>query len=69
MEEPKTLSFREVAAYLRVSLSRVYQLEAEGRLPEPIRLDASRRGWPEDEIKRWADREWWGKHSWRQPEG
>ena len=45
-----TMTFKDVAAYLGVSLSRVYQLDTARRLPEPIRIDPSRRGWRQSDI-------------------
>ena len=62
MSALRILTAKEVAVSLGVSFQRVYQLDTENRLPTPIRISPSSRGWREADIKRWAEREWWGSY-------
>ena len=38
---------------------------AEGKLPEPNRVDGIGPLWKPARIERWAEREWWGTRRWR----
>jgi prophage regulatory protein len=55
----RILRLREVCALTGLSRSFIYQLQAEGRFPQRIKLGARAVGWLEDEVQRWvADRIW-----------
>jgi predicted DNA-binding transcriptional regulator AlpA len=51
----RALRIRQVAAYLQVSHQRVAQRYAEGKLPEPERVDGIGPTWSPATIERWAD--------------
>jgi hypothetical protein len=38
---------------------------AEGKFPEPERVDGVGLLWKPATIERWAKREWWGTRRWR----
>ena len=61
------LRVRDVAAYLRVTHQRVTQMHAEGKLPEPDRVDGIGPLWQRVTIERRAEGEWWGTRRWRTP--
>ncbi len=46
---------RAVATYLNVSHQRVAQMRAEGKLPEPERVDGIGPLWKPATIERWAE--------------
>jgi prophage regulatory protein len=53
----RILRLREVCALTGLGRSFIYQLQAEGRFPQRIKLGARAVGWLEDEVQRWmADR-------------
>ncbi len=53
----RILCLREVCALTGLGRSFIYQLQAEGRFPQRIKLGARAVGWLEDEVQRWvADR-------------
>jgi hypothetical protein len=56
---------RDVAAYVGVSHQRVTRIHAEGKLPEPNRVDGVGPMWEPVTIERWAESEWWGTRRWR----
>jgi hypothetical protein len=41
------------------------QMYAEGKLPEPERIDGVGPLWKPATIERWAEREWWETRRWR----
>ena len=59
------LRIRDVGAYIGVSHQRAAQMHAEGKLPEPAKVDRIGPIWKPATIKRWAEREWWGTQRWR----
>jgi len=52
-------------AYLGVSHQRASMMYAEGKLPEPERVDVIGPLWKPATIERWAEREWWDTRPWR----
>jgi hypothetical protein len=64
-----TLHIAEVATYLRATHQRVAEMYAEGKLPEPDRVELYGLGpsWKPFTIARWAEGEWWGTRGWNSP--
>jgi prophage regulatory protein len=49
----RILRLPEVCALTGLGRSFIYQLQAEGRFPQRIRLGARAVGWVEDEVQKW----------------
>jgi prophage regulatory protein len=49
----RILRLPEVCALTCLGRSFIYQLQAEGRFPQRIRLGARAVGWVEDEVQKW----------------
>lgn len=65
MSQARTFRIKDVAAYLRVTHQRGAQMNAEGKLPEPERVDHIGPQWKPSKIERWAERQWWETRRWR----
>jgi hypothetical protein len=65
MGQGRALRVEDVAAYLNVSHQRGTQMYAEGKLPEPDKVDRVGPQWKPAGIERWAEREWWETRRWR----
>ena len=67
MSQGSTFRVRDVGAHLGITHQRASQMYAEGKLPEPERIDGIGPLWKPGTIKWWAEREWWGTRRWRTP--
>jgi prophage regulatory protein len=50
----RILRLREVCALTGLRRSFIYQLQADGRFPQRIKLGARAVGWLEDEVQQWV---------------
>ena len=50
----RILRLREVCALTGLGRSFIYQLQAEGRFPQRIKLGARAVGWVEEEVQQWV---------------
>ena len=62
------MSIHEVTAYLGVTRQRVDQIRTRtgSDFPLPVQDEPiGPRRWDRAEVEAWAEREWWGRYSWR----
>jgi hypothetical protein len=69
MSQSRAFRVRDVAAFRRISHQRATQMRAEGKLPEPDRVDGIGPLWKPTTIERWAERVWWETRRWRKRSG